>query len=95
MPAGREDTAYQRMLRALGAYLDERAVGDVCAIETPEGFALRFAGEEGSVPLDLVRFDHDAMVTYTKLLERRRLEQGSGGREAARSHRTIVMPITS
>ncbi len=52
MPAGREDAAYQRMLRALGAYLDERAAGDVCVIETPEGFTLRFAGEEGSVPLD-------------------------------------------
>lgn len=44
-------------------------------IETPEGFALRFAGKEGSVPLDLVRFDYDAMIPSNKLLERRRQEQ--------------------
>ncbi len=75
MLAGRQDAAYQWMLRAIGAYLDERAAGDVCVIETPEGFALRFAGEEAEVPLDLVRFDYDAMATYNKLLERRRQEQ--------------------
>ncbi len=75
MPAGLEDTAYQWMLRAIVAYLDERAAGDECVMETPEGFALRFAGKEGSVPLDLVRFDYDAMIPHNKLLEWRRQEQ--------------------
>ncbi len=75
MLAGRHNAAYQWMLRAIGAYLDERAAGDVCVIETPEGFALRFAGEDAEGPLDLVRFDYDAMATYNKLLERRRQEQ--------------------
>lgn len=87
MLAGQEDAAYQWMLRAIGAYLDERAAGDVCVIETPEGFALRFAGKEGSVPLDLMRFDYDTMVTYNKLLERRRQEQvRSGGLADDQNH---------
>ncbi len=87
MPAGREDAAYQWMLRAIGAYLDERSAGDVCVIETPEGFALRFAGEEGTVPLDLVRFDYDAIATYNRLLERRRQEQiSSRGLAGVQNH---------
>jgi len=44
MFADQEDAAYQWMLRAIGAYLDERAAGDVCVIETPEGFAFRWEG---------------------------------------------------
>ena len=77
--------SYQRMLRAVGAYLDEYAASQLSLLEVEEGFAMRIARSGSPLDPTLVNFDFQDLVSRGTLLTRRR---GRGGMAAAR-HRHL------
>lgn len=78
---GREVVSYQRVLRTVGAYLDEYAASHVSLIETKDGFAVRTDRPGNGSVSDVVEFGYEDLVQRNSLLTRRR---GRGAMAAAR-----------
>jgi hypothetical protein len=81
---GRDLVSYQRMLRTVGAYLDEYAATQISLIETKDGFALRTARPRNGMAPTLLEFAYDDLVDRNSLLTRRR---GRGAMAAAQPRR--------
>jgi hypothetical protein len=81
---GRNLVSYQRILRTVGAYVDEYAASQISLIETKDGIALRTAQiGNGTVPT-LIEFSYEDLVDRNALLTRRR---GRGSMAAAKPRR--------
>lgn len=78
---GRDVVSYQRVLRTIGAYLDEYAASHVSMIETKDGFAVRTDRPGNGTVSDAVEFAFEDLVNRNALLTRRR---GRGAMAAAR-----------
>src|SRR5947209_6090129 len=78
---GRDVVSYQRVLRTVGAYLDEYAASHVSLIETKDGFAVRTDRPGNGSVSDAVEFAYEDLVNRNSLLTRRR---GRGAMAAAR-----------
>ena len=78
---GRDVVSYQRVLRTVGAYLDEYAKSQVSLLETKDGFALRTNSSGNDSVSDLHEFAYEDLVNRNSLLTRRR---GRGAMAAAR-----------
>lgn len=78
---GRDVVSYQRILRTVGAYLDEYAASHVSLIETKDGFALRTDPPGNGSVSDVLEFAYQDLVNRNSLLTRRR---GRGAMAAAR-----------
>jgi hypothetical protein len=81
---GRDVVSYQRILRTVGAYLDEYAKSHVSLIETKDGFAVRTDTPGNGSVSDVLEFAYDDLVSRNSLLTRRR---GRGAMAAARPQR--------
>jgi hypothetical protein len=81
---GRDLVSYQRILRTVGAYLDEYAASQISLIETKDGIALRTAPIGDGTLSTLVEFSYDDLVDRNSLLARRR---GRGSMPAAKPRR--------
>jgi hypothetical protein len=81
---GRDVVSYQRVLRTLGAYLDEFAASHVSLIETKDGFAMRTDRPGNGTVSDVLEFAYEELVDRNSLLTRRR---GRGAMSAAQPQR--------
>jgi hypothetical protein len=81
---GREVVSYQRILRSVGAYLDEFAASHVSLMETKDGFALRTDRPGNGSVSNIIEFVYDDLVNRNSLLTRRR---GRGAMAAAQPQR--------
>lgn len=79
---GRDLVSYQRMLRTVGAYMDEYSASELSLLETRDGFALRTGGNGAGS--NLLEFAYEDLVDRTSLLTRRR---GRGAMAAAKPRR--------
>lgn len=81
---GRNLVSYQRVLRTVGAYLDEFAASHVSVIETRDGIALRTDRPGNGTVSSVLEFQYDDLIDRNSLLTRRR---GRGAMAAAKPQR--------
>jgi hypothetical protein len=81
---GRNLVSYQRILRTVGAYVDEYAGSQISLIETKDSIALRTAQIGNGTLSTLIEFSFEDLVDRSALLTRRR---GRGAMSAAKPRR--------
>lgn len=70
---------YQRLLRGIGARLDESCACNVHLLEEPDGFTVRYQTEPGKNELIAARFGHDELLERQAEMERHRARSSPTG----------------
>jgi hypothetical protein len=85
---------YQTLLRAVGAYFDDRSAGRVSVMEEPNGFILRY-GQRDENQTECTQLGWGTLVRLSMELEARRRDTGhqAGGAEQQASYQDLFRAI--
>jgi hypothetical protein len=81
---------YQRLLRGIGAHLDEYCSRNVHLLEEPNGFTVRYQTEPGKNELIVARYSHDELLQRQAEMER---HQARGSPAGAGSYQDFLRAL--